>query len=278
MRAKSAPLLLYGLLVLYAVVSMSYYIAGVLALRQEWFHSKQYSADPLHLADDGRTVTNPATEARKAGIRAGDVVESLNVSPYTGFAQFNAYLRHSKPGDAIELRVLHKNGREQDATLRLQPMQGPNFTLGGYIAILTPIFLVPLLGLVVGYWVVAARPLDPNAWLVLVLLSFTETAFGNLDWSFRPGIWFVVLGAWSLTLQILVFPALLWFGLLFPERSRIDVRWPWLKWVLTSVQRLGVAANVWTYDVRAVQAQRMSVVAPLLPGIDRITGGGMRDG
>ena len=29
--------------------------------------------------------------------------------------------------------------------------------------------------------------------------------------------------------------ALLWFGLLFPERSRIDVRWPWLKWLALAV-------------------------------------------
>src|SRR5690348_4458316 len=134
MRTKSAPLL-YGLLVLYAAVSMSYYVAGVSALWQEWFHSRQYAGDPLHLGDDERTVTNPGKQAKDAGIRAGDVVERLNRSPYTGFAQFNDYLRHSKPGDVMDVRVHHKDGREQDARFRLQPMEGPNFTLGEYIAI-----------------------------------------------------------------------------------------------------------------------------------------------
>jgi phosphoserine phosphatase RsbU/P len=271
-RAKSAPLLLYGLLVLYAAVSITYYVAGVMALREEWFHSTRYAADPLHLADDNRTVTNPGKQAKDAGIRPGDVVETFNRSPYTGFAQFNDYLRHSKPGDVMQLRVQHRDGREQDAQFRLQPMEGPHFTLGGYIAILTPVLLVPLLGLVVGYWVVAARPRDPSAWLVLVLLSFTETAFGNLDWSFRPGIWFALLGTWSLTLQMLVFPALLWFGLLFPERSRIDVRWPWLKWVITCVQFLDFGATLWTSYLRSFHINEMRFLPWLQLWLDRLSG------
>jgi hypothetical protein len=47
----------------------------------------------------------------------------------------------------------------------LKPLAGPDFTPGGFIAYLTPILGVSLLGLMVGYWVVAARPRDPNAWL-----------------------------------------------------------------------------------------------------------------
>ena len=42
------------------------------------------------------------------------------------------------------------------------------------VAFFITILLLPLLSLLIGYWVVAARPHDLNAWLVLALLSFSE--------------------------------------------------------------------------------------------------------
>jgi hypothetical protein len=38
---------LYGLLVVFAAVSMVYYIAGVLALRQEFFYAGRYANAPF---------------------------------------------------------------------------------------------------------------------------------------------------------------------------------------------------------------------------------------
>lgn len=271
MRSR-APRALYILLVLYAAVSMGYYINGVTALWQEWFHSAKCAGDPTHLSDDGRTVDSPGKEAQKAGIRAGDVIETFNGAPYTGYAQANDYQRRAKPGDPLELGVRHRDGRLENIRFPLAPKQGPDFKLGALIAVLTPILGMPLFGLTVGYWVVAARPRDPNAWLVLVLLSFTESAFGNLDWSFRPGIWFALFGFWSLSLQLLVFPALLWFGLFFPERSRLDVRWPWLKWLIVGPQLLGYVTTLWLNYMRAFDANTNYPLLAVEAFADRITG------
>lgn len=271
MKAKSSSGL-YILLLLYAAASLTYYAAGVAALRQEWFHSAQHPRLPFDLADDGQTLTEIGEEAREAGLDKGDVLDSIGGNAYRGRAQFISETRRKKPGAEMDLRVITHTGQSKTARVRLRPMEGPNFSLGGYIAILTPILLVPLVGLVVGYWVVAARPRDPNAWLVLVILSATETVFGNLDWTFWPGIWYVLLGLWSLTLQILVFPALLWFGMYFPERWRFDRRWPWVKWLITAISLLGFLLNVLFGDVANFHVNRARSIMPADAWVDRITG------
>ena len=95
----------------------------------------------------------------------------------------------------------------------------------------------PLIGLLVGYWVVAARPNDFNAWLVLMIVTFPEAAFGNINPTWVPGLAYAVLNTWKPLADLMAFPALLWFGLFFPERSRIDIRWPRLKWIVLASQR-----------------------------------------
>ena len=110
--------------------------------------------------------------------------------------------------------------------------EGPGWSIGGYIAFFAPILGVPLLGLLIGYWIVAVRPHDLNAWLVFLLLSFPETTFGNLDWRFWGEPWYFLLGLWNSVVQVFVFPALLWFGFLFPEQWRVDLRLPWFKYAI----------------------------------------------
>ncbi len=63
---------------------------------------------------------------------------------------------------------------------------------------------------------------------MLVLLTFPEVSFGDLDAAWWGGIWYLVFAYWGL-IEFFALPALLWFGLLFPERWRLDARFPWFK-------------------------------------------------
>jgi phosphoserine phosphatase RsbU/P len=245
---------LYVLLIVLATLSMVYYIAGVLALREEFFHAGRYARAPFDFRDDGQTLRDLRKEATAAGLSDGDFLLAINGVPFTGDAQIHDLLWHANPGKVVGVSARTASGKVREVQIRLAPREGPDFSLSGYIAFLTPVLGVPLLGLLVGYWVVAARPRDLNAWLVLLLLAFPETAYGNLDWSFWPEPWYILLGLWYSIVQNLVFPALLWFGFLFPERWRVDLRLPWFKYAI-----LAASFCVFVLELGFSEAKHFSV-------------------
>jgi phosphoserine phosphatase RsbU/P len=214
---------------------MGYYIAGTLALWQEFFHASRYVDAPFDLGDDGQSLRHLHKEATAAGLADGDFLLALNRAPFTGEAQLNDMLRATNPGNTIAVSVRGSSGKVREAQVRLVPREGPGWSIGGYIAFLAPILGIPLLGLLIGYWIVAVRPHDLNAWLILLLLSLPETAFGNLDWRFWGEQRYILFGVWNSVVQVFVFPALLWFGFLFPERWRLDRRLPWFKHAILAV-------------------------------------------
>jgi len=267
----------YLVLFLWAFLTTSYYIAGAIALRAEFFDAHRLTNDPFYLGSDGQTITSVRPEAKNAGLAPGAFVLSLNRQPFTGDFQKNNILRRAKPGQDLEIRFRSADGRINEARIRLSHREGPGFTVGGYIAFIVPVLGVPLLSLLVGFWVVAARPRDPNAWLVLLLLSAVETTFGNLDWGLWTGPWFVIFWFSNAFLQLLMFPALLLLGVYFPERWRVDRRWPWLKWLIliTAAWSFGVNflySAIKEFDIRGMASiSRLESFTDHLDGIIEIT-------
>ncbi len=258
---------LYALLGLWIAVSMSCYIMGAIALREEFFNPSQYTHDPFEFEDDGQTIKKFPDKAPIAGLVKGDVLRSINGQPYTGWMQFTRVIHHAKPGDAMQVGVTTPQRQERNVSFRLKPREGPGFSIAGYIAFLLPVLGVPLLGLLVGYWVVAGRPWDLNAWLALLLLSFPETGFGNIDWRFWTGWTYPIFGVWNLFVQHFVFIALLWFGISFPDRWRFDVRWSWVKWLLLTIY---VIAFLFSAEQVWLQHFAVSQLRPLNTAFQRV--------
>ncbi|MBV9302572.1 MAG: SpoIIE family protein phosphatase [Acidobacteriaceae bacterium] len=249
-------------MLVFILLSMGYYVAGAIALYQEWFHPSWYARVPVDIDDDTQKIVGVQTEAKSAGISQGDVIKALNGEAFTGDRQLLRDVRQRHPGETLAATVKTTNGITKTASIRLASREGPPW-IPTIIALFVTILVLPALSLVIGYWVVAAKPRDPNAWLVLVVLAFSETFFGNLDWRFWGDPWFELFGVWAVLLQKLGFPALFLFGLYFPERWRVDRQWPWIKWLIVIPQLVGISVELWVDYVQFFHATWGRLFMPL---------------
>ena len=135
-------------------------------------------------------------------------------------------------------------------------------TVPDHIFVLVVVLVIPLFCVALGVWVAFARPFDPNAWFILILLTYPQ-AFNPGAFRWWIPAWLPLRLFWHLGIQFLVPAALFLLGLLFPERSRLDKALPWLKWLVIALTGAIVIAgfvseyNAW-YDLS------------LLPRVDTI--------
>lgn len=236
------PNLLRALLGVFLLASLSYWIAGVLDTWEMERHADRHVAAPLDYNDDTGIVTSVEPEAQKAGVVAGVKVTGLNGAPYTGDAQYDEILYTAQPGDTVDVEFVRPNGSQGTGTITLvrHPKLHPG--IADWVAItrdLIVVMVLPLACLLIGYWVVLAKPTDPNAWLLLILLTFPSVLWINRGMATGAGL--VLREFWYFTLQVVASPALLLFGVYFPERSRIDRTAPWIKWAMLAPYPVFVA-------------------------------------
>jgi sigma-B regulation protein RsbU (phosphoserine phosphatase) len=185
-------------------------------------------------------------------------VLTIDGQPFTRGDQVREAVEAHRPGDEIAVTMRNPSGETKSVLIPVmhafrEQRRARDVFVVASVSLFLPVFCFFLAFLVTGI-----RSHDPRAWLLLaLLLSFGETPhdFG-WDWSARASawIWHVALSrAWPI--------AMLLFGLYFPQRSRIDLRLPWLKWVLMALVAgtgglLGTAEFIWTYDIAAAEFLR----------------------
>ena len=229
------PRSIYALLFVYITISLGYQLTCSVSLIVGFFDLRHQVKDPGFEIDTYRPVVTSARGiAKQAGIAPGDIVESLNGVPFTGRAVMQATRWYAHPGEILRVGIRKPNGA---STVIDVPLRGyashPGFGESVFIVVLQ--IVIPLVCLIAGYWVALARPMDPNAWFILVLLSYPQAYISVSTFNWWPGSWLVLRLAWHLTLETMTPGAILWFGLLFPERSRIDIRLAWLKWLVSII-------------------------------------------
>jgi sigma-B regulation protein RsbU (phosphoserine phosphatase) len=237
-RKAESPGLLRFFLVLWILASLGYWAAQIADLWQMQVHWDQRVQVPFEYDSDSRVIHHNGLEpeAAAAGLAGGDRLEQLNGAPYTGKAQWLTILAESHPGDILDVGFSRPNGSQGTATLTLVRTPPPHTRLSPLMAFWENFFVIGLLTLVcqlTGYWVVFSRPTDRNAWLALVLLTFPSAIFMNTG--LATGIGLFLRGFWFQSIQLAGAPALFLFGIYFPERSRIDARARWVKWVMLAV-------------------------------------------
>jgi sigma-B regulation protein RsbU (phosphoserine phosphatase) len=228
---------------LWMLATLGYWVSGVYDMAQMRMHWDQRVNTPFWFNVDTREIEGAQPEAKAAGLAVGDHVESLNGAAYSGQAQWLTVMAESHPGDILDVEATRPNGTTATANLTLaRPAYafGKSSAMGYFWKEFLVAGLLPLICLLIGYWVVLSRPTDRNAWLVLVLLSFPSAMFVNVGLS--TGVGLFLRGFWYQTINLAVCPALLLFGVYFPERSRIDARARWIKWIVLGLYAAGTAA------------------------------------
>jgi sigma-B regulation protein RsbU (phosphoserine phosphatase) len=141
----------------------------------------------------------------------------------------------AQPGDTVDVEFSRADGRSGTGTITLARHARLHPGIADWVVMardLIVVMLLPLVCLLIGYWVVMAKPTDGNAWLLLVLLAFPSVLW--VDQGIGTGAGLAMRLFWYQTVQLLGAPALLLFGVYFPERSRIDRKAPWIKWAALS--------------------------------------------
>ncbi len=232
MRSSRYSTLLRIVLVLIALAGIAYWVADTRVRIEVGLHREQHSRAPFDFNQDTNQVTSLEQEAEKAGLPKGAIIQGLNGAPYTGVAQFTNIRNSSAPGEVMAVDFRRADGSTGTATIILSPYTS-RFGAGlGQVSRDVLLFdVVPLICMMIGYWVVFARPNESNAWFLLVLLIFPQVIFAE-GTTLATGSGLLFRGFYYELLQNFAVLALVPFAVYFPERSRIDIRLPWLKWAI----------------------------------------------
>ena len=229
--AQRSAALPYALLALVATLAFAHAWGGGRWLYQAFAHGTERARVPGYNVYFQGSLSPTSDEVRAAGLLRDDKILTLNGVPYTGQHVLYEQIEHARPGDPLV--VTFRRGSDptlRTTTVRLRAdMDRP--PLPWEIALEIIITVLPLACLLIGLWAVLARPLNPFAWLILGILSYFDPLFipfaWSADWTVPFGILWVVLSS------TLMPPCLMFFGVYFPSRSRLDQRLPWVKWLLT---------------------------------------------
>ena len=272
MKHSRYSLMLRLLLALVALAGLGYWASSTHDQLAVNLHRSVHARSPFVLEQDTRRMTRLEPEARSAGLVEGGRVESLNGAPYTGGKQWDDVTDAARPGDTLLIGFAAPDGSHHRAQLTMaaaQPTAGEPSSKAQVWQIFLLYDLIPLLCMLIGYWVVFVKPDEPNAWLLLLLLLFPAAVF-SLPVGLATGNWLVLRLTYYQFLQSFAPMAMLPFAIYFPERYRFDMRAPWLKWVI-----LGPAILAACLDVRQGYGQLFLAGNPawllsLLKPADRI--------
>ncbi|HEX2443182.1 MAG TPA: SpoIIE family protein phosphatase [Vicinamibacterales bacterium] len=190
-------------------------------------------------ADFVLLAVQPNTPADRAGLRPDDRIVEINGRRLDTPNPFYDAVTRGRPGDVVRLMV-ERAGQLRTIDVRLEPRPPDPPSRPLRKAVETLLRLYPLAFFLVAGFVLLQRPQDLTAWL-LALLFFSLIAAAPVEAErLHPSLRSFVL---SFSLLGGVVPAATYaFLAVFPVRSPIDRRVPWLKHALLASALVIVAA------------------------------------
>jgi sigma-B regulation protein RsbU (phosphoserine phosphatase) len=234
MELKSSRRLAYAGLVLLILVAFSYQARTSWDTLISLFGRMERVSSPFELGPVRFIVASVRPEAMQAGLKTGDRILAINGRAFAGEAVLQRVLQQSSPGNVMTVEFQNSSG-SRTGKIVLDPGTKTPMNIGAWSMSLLIEVATPLLCLLLGFGVVAVRPGDPLAWLLVALLmSFSQlTSFSAgrniLAWGdgMREGaiVYHTVLAtSWPLWMML--------FGLYFPQALPFEERHQWIKWLL----------------------------------------------
>jgi phosphoserine phosphatase RsbU/P len=219
----------YLLLAILAVGSALFYVASTAANFDSFLNANR-ARPPLDASHSAHFFVDPLPESRRAGMLPEDQVISVDGLPFTGMAGVIRQTFHAHPGQIAAIVYRNMAGEIRTAHVGLMPRRSGPPTLTGWLINIVLVLIFPAFCLLLGYWVVLARPLEWNAWFFLGIMNVVP-AFISQDGYF-PGFLAPFTIFWRIFAFEWMFISLILFSIYFPVRSRTDIRYPWLKWLI----------------------------------------------
>jgi phosphoserine phosphatase RsbU/P len=220
----------YLLLAVVATLALLHAYRGARFSLQILLHGDTLIRTPFYSGNPEPMITKLQPEAEAAGLARNDTVLSVNGLPYTGLTVLNDQAHQSSPGDLMKIEYRRgSSGPVQTATIHLSVVH-PDRRPAWEVALQIVFTVLPIFCLLTGLWVVFARPRNPNAWLILGILGYFDPLFIS---SFQIGgstLPFALF--WNTIAQIAMPLCLMFLGVYFPQRSPLDLRVPWVKWLI----------------------------------------------
>ncbi len=230
---KQRPLAQYVALAVLFILAIAYQVRVTEYEFPGWFGHSNAARWPflVGVGSNDLTIDFLTPEVKAAGLHAGETLVAVNGKPVTGTAVYGEIIAHAHAGNQLAVTVRPQGkptAAERTISLALEGREPVRRRLVAVMLLL----VMPVFCLLLGFWVAAARPRDPLAWLLLALMLGFPASINPFAESWGPGlrdfgmIFHVLFGG------LLVFWMLL-LGIYFPEPFPAHARrrwWDWCKW------------------------------------------------
>ena len=178
------------------------------------------------------TEVHQASPAEKAGLRPGDRILAVDGTALEGATSLYSLLKLHKPGDAVHLMIARPS---QPSPVVLTAVFGARVSQPeekgwtGYFAdLLRNSYPVPFA--VMSLVVLFLRLEDRRVWHLALLFASFIPGPGGVEFAVVPAVLRPFALGYQILAQGMLGPLFYWFFAVFPTRSPLDRRLPWLKW------------------------------------------------
>jgi sigma-B regulation protein RsbU (phosphoserine phosphatase) len=237
-RSSRKPILVLAAL-LFAACAIFY--SALWALYSEQPVPVELGFDNKYLpADHSQLVQSiiPGSPAERAGIKTGDRIVRINGAALQEDSLILTWLQH-KPGDSVDLTLQRPDPSRPDIseTLDIQATFRASQSATAEVGVAQHLGqgvlrLYPFAFLTVGLAVLFLRLEDSNAWLLALMFAgfIAIPAFDNAFLGVPASVRTFAI-AYRTIFNNLVAALFYFFFAVFPTRSPLDRRLPWIKWV-----------------------------------------------